>query len=202
MKKFNEASFAAFEAPDLASRMEKIQETIQPVFLEIGEPLTEILAKKIGQDMHLHIAKHIRRTVYPPEATWCAISTNKRGYKMEAHFQLRIDEEGVAFLLSMIDQPKKQKDYGEVLRSHAKEIQKLPHEFILSKDHTTNQFFSLHETFAEALAHFVKVKKSELELGRYFSKEDVLKKSGEEFFIEIEKTLETLEPLYKNLLKS
>lgn len=200
MHTFNSASFAAFETLDLASRMEKIQETIQPVFLEVGTALKENLVEKLEKEFYLHIAKHLRRTVYPPASTWCALSQSKRGYKMEAHFQLRIDEQGVAFLLSMIDQPKAQKRYGELLQAHLAEIKQLPARFILSKDHTTNQFFPLQENIEASLERFLQVKKSELEIGYYFSKEEVLALSGEAFFQKLEEILDNLLPLYKILL--
>src|SRR5690625_5408059 len=68
--------------------MTAIQERIQPKFKKIGEALTEDVRAMVGSDMHLHIAKHARRTVNPPNDTWMAIAGNKRGYKKHPHFQV------------------------------------------------------------------------------------------------------------------
>ncbi|TKV20341.1 DUF1054 family protein, partial [Citrobacter sp. TBCS-11] len=65
-----------------------------------------------------------------------------RGYKMEAHFQLGIWEDYVFIYLSMIDQPKKQKEYAELLTNLSVE-KMLTEDFIISKDHTKAEVFPL-----------------------------------------------------------
>ena len=49
----------------------------------------------------MHIAKHLRRTAYPPESTWVAIGGDKRGYKKYPHFQIGINEHYVFFTLAV-----------------------------------------------------------------------------------------------------
>ena len=62
--------------------------------------------RKARHSFYLHIAQHRRRSVYPPEETWAAFGPNKRGYKMDAHFQIGITREYAFVWLSVIDQPK------------------------------------------------------------------------------------------------
>ncbi len=59
-------------------------------FQELDTYFAEQLAPELGTELFVHIAQHRRRTVYPPENTWSALSPNKRGYKMQPHFQLGI----------------------------------------------------------------------------------------------------------------
>src|SRR5699024_11327687 len=56
----------------------------------------------VGSDMHLHIAKHARRTVNPPNDTWMAIAGNKRGYKKHPHFQVGLWDDHLFIWLAYI----------------------------------------------------------------------------------------------------
>ncbi|RCO06314.1 DUF1054 family protein, partial [Bacilli bacterium] len=85
---FNKEDFETFHIDGLDSRMEAIQNRIQPKFQLIGSQLVDVLSAELGNEMFLHIAKHARRTVNPPQDTWLAIGNNKRGYKKHPHFQL------------------------------------------------------------------------------------------------------------------
>ena len=90
MLMFTEKEFAAFEVAGLDERMAVIRAQIQPIFQELDTYFAEQLAPELGTELFVHIAQHRRRTVYPPENTWSALSPNKRGYKMQPHFQLGI----------------------------------------------------------------------------------------------------------------
>src|SRR5690625_3000670 len=82
--------------------MKAIQERIQPKFREIGTRLTDDLSGMIGSEMYLHIAKHARRTVNPPNDTWLAIAGNKRGYKKHPHFQVGLWDDRLFIWLAFI----------------------------------------------------------------------------------------------------
>src|SRR5690625_444201 len=82
--------------------MKAIQERIQPKFREIGTRLTDDLSSMIGSEMYLHIARHARRTVNPPNDTWLAIAGNKRGYKKHPHFQIGLWDDRVFIWLAFI----------------------------------------------------------------------------------------------------
>ena len=85
--------------------MQEIRKEIQPIFQQIGEK-SALFTEKLDTPFYLHIAQHRRRSVYPPEETWAAFGPNKRGYKMDAHFQIGITREYAFVWLSVIDQPK------------------------------------------------------------------------------------------------
>ncbi len=197
---FTQKSFEIFSIDGLEARMAEIRSEIQPVFSEIGQKLlTELSAKISNQEFYFHIAQHRRRTANAPENTWSAISTKARGYKMEAHFQLGIWEDYVFIYLSMIDQPKKQKEYAELLTNLSVE-KMLTEDFIISKDHTKAEVFPL-SAFSEAVERLGKVKKSELEIGRLWPKERFDGKADSKILAEMLETIDQLLPIYQKLME-
>lgn len=119
MLMFTEKEFAAFEVAGLDERMAVIRAQIQPIFQELDTYFAEQLAPELGTELFVHIAQHRRRTVYPPENTWSALSPNKRGYKMQPHFQLGIWGDYVFMWLSFIDNPKNEKQIAQAFRESA-----------------------------------------------------------------------------------
>lgn len=197
---FTQKSFEIFSIDGLEARMAEIRSEIQPVFSEIEQKLlTKLSAKISNQEFYFHIAQHRRRTANAPENTWSAISTKARGYKMEAHFQLGIWEDYVFIYLSMIDQPKKQKEYAELLTNLSVE-KMLTEDFIISKDHTKAEVFPL-SAFSEAAERLGKVKKSELEIGRLWSKERFDGKEDSKILAEMLETIDQLLPIYQKLME-
>ncbi|MCL2112872.1 MAG: DUF1054 domain-containing protein [Streptococcaceae bacterium] len=220
---FTEQSFEVFDIVGLEARMSKIREKIQPDFLEIGEKFLSVLRLDLrlqslsenGQSsgkgarmtenlaenqFYLHIAKHLRRTTNAPESTWAAISTKPRGYKMEPHFQLGIWKDYVFVYLSIIDQPKAQKDYADRLLSNLTELEKLPSDFVISKDHTKAEFYDL-SVLTETINRLSAVKKSEFEIGRVWSAEKFDGKHDENILTEMLETIRSLLPIYEQLME-
>ncbi|WP_143522844.1 DUF1054 family protein, partial [Pseudomonas sp. 2822-15] len=73
------------------------------------EELAQQLSMSLGNEMFLHIAKHARRSVNPPNDTWLAICHNKRGYKKHPHFQVGLFDDHVFIWLAFIyELPNKQ----------------------------------------------------------------------------------------------
>lgn len=172
---FTEKSFAVFEIEGLDERMAAIRAEIQPIFQELNEYFKENLAPEMNDELFIHIAQHRRRSVHPPENTWSAISRKKRGYKMEAHFQLGIFPEYVFMWLSLIDQPKGKEEMAERLLEHPEWWNNLPEDMVINTDHTIFAYEPLTtESMEKALQRLKKVKKSELQIGRVIPKESSL----------------------------
>ncbi|WP_207942162.1 hypothetical protein DOK78_000776 [Enterococcus sp. DIV2402] len=172
---FTEKSFAVFEIEGLDERMAAIRAEIQPIFQELNEYFKENLAPEMNDELFIHIAQHRRRSVHPPENTWSAISRKKRGYKMEAHFQLGIFPEYVFMWLSLIDQPKGKEEMAERLLEHPEWWNNLPEDMVINTDHTICAYEPLTtESMEKALQRLKKVKKSELQIGRVIPKESSL----------------------------
>ncbi len=197
---FEESSFEVFQVPGLEARMAAIRSEIQPVFQQIGEALVRELETALDRTFYLHIAQHRRRSVHPPENTWAAVGEGKRGYKMASHFQIGIWPEYVFMWLSIIDQPKGQKSYAETLLAALPEIEALPQDFVINKDHTTAPCFPLSEA-KPALERLASVKKSEFQLGRVIPRESTLWQNPENAREDILATYRQLLPFYELLTK-
>lgn len=197
---FTEKSFEVFQVEGLDERMAVIRSEIQPIFQELNEYFKADLEPKIGEELFIHIAQHIRRTVHPPENTWSAISRKKRGYKMEAHFQLGIFPDYVFMWLSVIDQPKGKDQMAELLIDHPEWWNELSKDFVYNKDHTISDYFELEtEGMEAALQRLKKVKKSEIQIGRVIPRESKLWETpakAKEYMLE---TYQALLPMYQGL---
>ena len=198
MLMFTEKEFAAFEVEGLDNRMAAIRADIQPVFQELDTFFAKELGQKLETEFFVHIAQHRRRTVYPPDNTWSALSQKKRGYKMEAHFQLGIWPEYVFMWLSLIDNPKNEKEIAQAFLDNQALFAQLPSDFYVSTDHTQEKVTLLSELDLEkVLVRFRDVKKGEFQIGRIIRKEDALWGNPEKARAFMLATYEQLLPLYQ-----
>lgn len=194
---FRKESFEIFDIEGLEMRMQGVRAEIQPIFMEIGEQLKERISQAFPeQEFYLHIAQHRRRTSNAPENTWSAIGTQKRGYKMEPHFQLGIWQDYVFLYLSIIDQPKGQVEYAQKLSSALS----LPKDFVLSKDHTGSEFYESSQ-LEEFVTRLKNVKKSELEMGRVWKAERFDGQQDDVILQEMLETIDDLLPIYQKIME-
>ncbi|OJG84907.1 hypothetical protein RV15_GL002864 [Enterococcus silesiacus] len=195
---FTEKDFEVFTIAGLEPRMAGIRSTIQPKFQELDDYFAEKLGEQLETEFFVHIAQHRRRTVYPPENTWSALSQKKRGYKMEAHFQLGIWPDYLFMWLSLIDNPKNEKEIAQAFLDNQALFEQLDDDFYLSIDHTQHEIERLNEADLEKhLTRFRDVKKGEFQIGRIIRKTDVLLNDPEKARDYMLKTYEELIPLYK-----
>lgn len=126
---FTDSDFETFQIEGLEERMEAIEDRIRPKFRTIGQELTDELSARLGSEMFLHIAKHARRTVNPPQDTWLAIAANKRGYKKHPHFQVGLFDDFVfvwlAFIYELPKNRKWPKHYWSISASLNRKFQKV-----------------------------------------------------------------------------
>lgn len=200
---FTEKSFDVFEESTLEGRMAAIRSEIQPIFQELDEKFKERLEVELNQELYIHIAQHRRRTVYPPENTWSAISTQKRGYKMEPHFQLGIGPTYIFGWLSLIDQPKNQAIIAQDLLDRLALFENLPADMMLSLDHTKPNLLPLtQENLEKGLTRLKNVKKSEFQIGRIIEKTDKRLQNPSEQASYLWETYQELLPIYKIMTKN
>ncbi|WP_086443643.1 DUF1054 domain-containing protein [Candidatus Enterococcus lemimoniae] len=198
MLMFTEKDFDVFTIAGLDPRMAGIRSTIQPKFQELDDYFAEKLGEKLETEFFVHIAQHRRRTVYPPENTWSALSQKKRGYKMEAHFQLGIWPDYLFMWLSLIDNPKNEKAIAQAFLDNQRLFKQLGDDFYLSIDHTQPQIERLNEADLEKhLTRFRDVKKGEFQIGRIIRKTDDLLNDPEKARAYMLQTYEALLPLYE-----
>ncbi|HLQ72120.1 MAG TPA: DUF1054 domain-containing protein [Bacillota bacterium] len=199
---FTRDDFKTFEIDGLKERMQAIQERIQPKFAEIGSELVDYLSAQLGNEVYLHIAKHARRTINPPDDTWLAISDNKRGYKMHPHFQIGLFDDHLFMWLACIYELKGKAEIATSYMEHFNDIKHLPDEFVISMDHMKKDAFPIKELDIKHLERFRDVKKAEFLIGRHLQVNDARTTNGDKLLTTAKDTFKTLIPLYQLALTS
>jgi uncharacterized protein YktB (UPF0637 family) len=98
---FTAKDFQVFSIPDFPGRMSAIRAQVQPKLLALGADLTPQFARLAGRDIFAHVAKHMRRTVNPPDDTWVAFGPDRRGYKKCEHFKVAVSRGCVRLLVEI-----------------------------------------------------------------------------------------------------
>ncbi|PTX65058.1 uncharacterized protein YktB (UPF0637 family) [Melghirimyces profundicolus] len=202
MTGFTDRDFEVFTIEGLEPRMEALKERIRPKLEAIGESIAPHLSKLTGEPMYVHVAKHARRTVNPPDETWVAWSGQKRGYKSHPHFQVGLRENHVFALFALIyEYPNKPGFAKNLMEQLDERLPELPSDFVVSQDHTRPEFQSLEELgrdgLEDVLTRLQKVKKAEFLCGRILDRQDSAVKDGNRLKREIETTFDRLESLYR-----
>lgn len=198
---FGERDFAVFHIHGLDGRMEALRHQIRPKFEMIGQAMSTSLTPMLQQEVYTHVAKHARRTVHPPEETWVAWSTNKRGYKAHPHFQLGLRDTYLFAWFALIYECEQKPIFARKLKAQFPSTwSKIPSHFYISQDHTqpdVTQISDLsEEQTIQILDRLEKVKKAEFLCGIVLPRQEVTKLSGENLFQQIEQAFEQLLPLY------
>jgi uncharacterized protein YktB (UPF0637 family) len=98
MELFTLDDFKIFDISGFSQRMAAIQTRIRPKLASMGVELAPQLSLFIDVPLYVHVAKHARRTVNPPDDTWAALGANPRGYKKDVHFKIAVSRHCVRFL--------------------------------------------------------------------------------------------------------
>lgn len=201
MELFKQEMFDIFQVQGLDDRMDQIRSQIQPIFQGLQGEFQDYINNSTGRNLGFHIAQHLRRTVNPPEATWCAFGGNNRGYKKYPHLQVQINADHIFIGLALIDNPKYRKEIGQEFQANPNHWQNLSGDFYISQDHTKTDLLDLNQdNMEETVDRLVNVKKGEIMLGRIIRPDSPLLEDdqGQEDYIK--ETFDKILPLYKQSL--
>jgi uncharacterized protein YktB (UPF0637 family) len=98
---FNASDFKAFDTKGFSPRMAVIRTRIRPKLEAIGHSLVPGVSRATGTPSFAHVARHLRRTVNPPDDTWVALGPEARGYKKAGHFKVAVSRHCVRFLFEV-----------------------------------------------------------------------------------------------------
>lgn len=98
---FSAADFKVFELRGFEERMQEIRTRIRPKLEALGQSLAPALQRTLGEPTFVHVARHARRTVNPPDDTWVAFAADPRGYKKHPHFKVALSRRCVRFLFEV-----------------------------------------------------------------------------------------------------
>lgn len=198
---FTQEDFSVFKIDGLENRMKAIQSRIQPKFKELGTELVDDLSTSLGNEVYLHIAKHVRRTVNPPQDTWLAISDNKRGYKKHPHFQVGLFDDHLFIWLAFIYELDGKQEIANMFIEDFTKLKELPKEFVVSLNHMKKDSIKISGLELDHLEHFRNVKKAEFLVGRHLAVGDPRLKDGDELLGVVKETFHTLIPFYQKALQ-
>ncbi|PEM35366.1 YktB family protein [Bacillus pseudomycoides] len=202
LQTFKEKDFAVFSVDGLEERMNAIKTNIHPKLEALGEQFSHYLSEQTGETFFYHVAKHARRKVNPPNDTWVAFSTNKRGYKMLPHFQIGLWGTHAFIYFGLIYECPQKVEAAHAFLGHLNDLKtNIPNDFVWSIDHTKPGVKPHNMLEANALQKMIErlatIKKAELLVGIHISPEEFSTLTDEQFLTKVEATMQSLLPLYK-----
>lgn len=199
---FTQKDFDVFSIPGLEPRMEALREHISPKLEAIATDLAPDVTAMTGDEMFVHVAKHARRKTNPPNDTWAALASNKRGYKKLPHFQIGLWETHVFIWFAVIYESPIKQDFAKTLKQHRDYVlEQIPDHFSWSIDHTKPDAIPhlevKEENFDSMMDRLETVKKAEILCGQTIPRGDERLKDSKAFIQLCKETFQTLEPLYR-----
>ena len=202
---FTAKDFQVFAIPDFPGRMAAIRGQIQPKLFALAEEIGPKLKPIVGSETFPHVAKHMRRTVNPPEDTWVAFGPEKRGYKKAQHFKLAISRHCIRFLFEIGPE---YADKAKWVRAWEREIGRLAVK--LKKGPGLGWYKNEHDEEPAALlaslslqeigglaGELTRRKDGQLVFGRRLEQTEVLRLKPDAFLQAALATFRDLAPLYK-----
>jgi uncharacterized protein YktB (UPF0637 family) len=201
-KGLNNEDFDVFQIDGLEARMEALKEKIRPKLESLGHYFSPTLTTLTGDEMHVHVAKHARRTINPPKDTWVAFANNPRGYKMLPHFQIGLWNTHLFIWFAVIyEAPNKQEFASRFTKKINKIYTEIPKDFVWSLDHMKPVSLQHGDLSKDDLLGMFErlenVKKAEILCGYEIKRKDVFKLSPEEFLKQVDYVFNKVAPLYK-----
>ena len=121
---FSRGDFEVFAIEGFNARMAKIYERIRPRLVRLGIELAPELSRKLHMEFFAHVAKHMRRTVNPPDETWAAFGPSPRGYKRYGYLALCISGAGIHARAVVKSDADKRPEMARLIKSKSAELEK------------------------------------------------------------------------------
>lgn len=198
--RFTEKDFDTFKIDGLDARMEGIKEGPRVKLYNLGAHFSGFLTDLTGDEQFSHVAMHARRKVNPPDDTWVAFSTNKRGYKMMPHFQIGLWGDHAFCMYGVIYESPDKKNLAGKWLDDLDLFREIPQEYSISLDHmkpSKPELSGLSDEDLEAgLIRLRDVKKGEFLVGKVYRPGDEALKTDEAFIEDLEKVMTELIKFY------
>jgi len=120
---FSRGDFDVFAIEGFNARMTKIYERIRPLLVRLGIELAPELSRTLHMEFFAHVAKHMRRTVNPPDETWAAFGPSPRGYKRYGYLALCISGAGIHARAVVKSDAEKRPEMARLIKSKSAELE-------------------------------------------------------------------------------
>ncbi len=202
---FRASDFKVFEIPGFKRRMEAIRTQIRPKLEAAGRDLLPDVSRIGGADAFVHVARHARRTVNPPDDTWVAFADDKRGYKKHCHFKVAISRSAVRFLFEAGPEHADKKRWIAAWKRHAPQL--VP---VLRRAKGLAWFRNEHDEKPAAILtdmpadevvrlaeELIRTRDGQLVLGRAIFAEEAARWTSRDYARAARETFHLLAPLYR-----
>ncbi|GMA50229.1 UPF0637 protein YktB [Alicyclobacillus contaminans] len=198
---FTDADFDVFSVPGLEARMEVLKQRVRPKLVQLGEDLAPFLSEQLGVEMFAHVAKHARRTVNPPNDSWVAFCSDKRGYKKHPHFQVGLWQTHAFATFGLISESGDRAHFAAQVKRHAADVvARIPGHFEWFLDHTNPAGESAAEVdrhrLVEMADRLASLKQGELLVGIRIPREEAVTLSSAQFMQRVQNCFAVVTPLY------
>ncbi|HYB44003.1 MAG TPA: DUF1054 family protein [Candidatus Methylomirabilis sp.] len=202
---FTPSDFKVFDIPGFQPRMAAIKTKIRPKLEAAGHALVADVARIGGAAAFAHVAKHMRRTVNPPDDTWVAFADDKRGYKKHAHFKVAVSRGAVRFLFEAGPEHADKKRWAAAWKRHAPQLvpvlRRAKGLAWFKNEHDEQPTAILADMAADEVARLaeelLRTRDGQLVLGRAVSAEEAARWSPRDYGRAARETFHLLAPLYR-----
>jgi uncharacterized protein YktB (UPF0637 family) len=202
---FTAKDLQVFAIPDFPGRMAAIRRQIQPKLFALAEEIGPKLKQIVGSETFSHVAKHMRRTVNPPDDTWVAFGPEKRGYKKAQHLKLAISRHCIRLLFEVgpeyADKAKWVRTWEREAGRLAVQLKKGPGLGWYKNEHDEEPAALLEslswQEIARLAGELTRRKDGQLVFGRRLDETNVVRQTPEAFVRAALHAFGTLAPLYR-----
>ncbi|HXJ81474.1 MAG TPA: DUF1054 family protein [Candidatus Methylomirabilis sp.] len=202
---FRSADFKVFDIPGFKPRMAAIKTQIRPKLEAAGRDLLADVARIGGGEAFVHVARHARRTVNPPDDTWVAFADDRRGYKKHCHFKVAISRGTVRFLFEAGPEHADKKRWAAAWKRHAPQLipvlRRAKGLAWFKNEHDEQPSAVLTDMPADDVSRLVdellRTRDGQLVLGRAVSAEEAARWTPRDYARAARETFHVLAPLYR-----
>ena len=202
---FGAADFKIFDVPGFQARMSEIRGRIRPKLEALGHSLAPAIQRTISDETFAHVAKHARRTVNPPDDTWVAFATDRRGYKKHCHFKVAVSRNCVRFLFEVGPEYADKKRWAAAWKKNAPKLgpvfRRMKGLAWFKNEHDETPAAALSELTPDGLValadEIVRTRDGQLVLGRVVSASEAARWTEAQYRSTALDTFRAMAPLYR-----
>ena len=202
---FVAGDFKVFDVSGFKPRMSEIRARVRPKLDAIGETLAPAVSRSIGGEVFVHVARHARRTVNPPDDTWVAFGPDARGYKQHGHFKVAVSRGGVRFLFEIGPEHAEKQRWASAWKKNAPKVgpvlRRMRHLGWFKNEHDDEPASPLADLTPEGLAELAdeltRTRDGQFVVGRAVPADEAARWTAAQYRSAALETFRALAPLYR-----
>ena len=202
---FVAGDFKIFDVSGFTPRMSEIRARVRPKLDAMGETLAPAVGRSIGGEVFVHVAKHARRTVHPPDDTWVAFGPDARGYKKHSHFKVAVSRGGVRFLFEIGPEHAEKRRWASAWKKNAPKVgpvlRRMRHLAWFKNEHDDEPASPLADLTPESLAELAdeltRTRDGQFVVGRAVPADEAARWTAAQYRSAALETFRALAPLYR-----